>query len=190
MQQADAHHGGGLSAANDIPPGWNYNPSKWQERVPIALAALVGFGIATYLTLYQVGVFSHVWEPFFGDGSQKILHSGVSKALPIPDAMLGAFSYLTDAVGGLVGRTRRWETMPWMVILFGLAVGPLGVVSVMLVVFQPVLYGEWCTLCLCSAAISLMMIGPAMDEFLASMQHLKRVSRRGDSVWRAFWGLA
>ncbi len=171
------------------PPGWSYNPSAWSDRIPIALAALVGFGIATYLTLYQLEVIGSVWEPFFGDGSRTILTSGVSRALPVPDAALGAAGYLLDAVAGLVGGRRRWRTMPWIVVLFGLAVGPLGVVSVMLVVFQPVLYGAWCTLCLASAVISLVMIGPAMDELLASLQELRRVRRGGGSVWRAFWGL-
>lgn len=79
--------------------------------------------------------------------------------------------------------------MPWIVIVFGLAVGPLGVVSVLLVVSQPVLFNAWCTLCLASAVVSLVMIGPAMDELLASLQHLRRVKDNGRSVWRAFWGL-
>ena len=79
--------------------------------------------------------------------------------------------------------------MPWVVILFGIAVGPLGVVSVLLVVLQPMLFDAWCTLCLASAVISLVMIGPAMDEFLASLQHLKRISDEGVPFWRAFWGL-
>lgn len=171
-----------------VPPGWSYNPSAWSDRIPIALAALVGFGIATYLTLFQLKVIGSVWEPFFGDGSRTILTSGVSRALPIPDAALGATGYLLDAVAGMTGGRQRWRTMPWIVVLFGLAVGPLGAVSVMLVVFQPVLYGAWCSLCLASAAISLLMIGPAMDELLASLQELRRVQRRGESVWRAFWG--
>ncbi|HMM41446.1 MAG TPA: vitamin K epoxide reductase family protein [Thermomicrobiales bacterium] len=177
-------------AGSAAPPGWSYNPSSWSDRLPIVLAALVGFGIATYLTLFQLKVIGSVWEPFFGDGSRTILTSGVSRALPAPDAALGAASYLLDAVAGLIGGRRRWKTMPWIVVLFGLAVGPLGAVSVMLVVFQPVLYGAWCTLCLASAAISLLMIGPAMDEMLASLQELRRVRRRGGSVWRAFWGLS
>jgi hypothetical protein len=78
--------------------------------------------------------------------------------------------------------------MPWIVILFGLAVGPLGFVSVMLVVFQPVLFDAWCTLCLASAVISVVMIGPAMDEVLASLQYLKRVKNSNVSLWKAFWG--
>ena len=37
--------------------------------------------------------------------------------------------------------------------------------------------------------VSVLMIGPAMDEVLASLQYLKRVRAEGGSVWRAFWGL-
>jgi uncharacterized membrane protein len=150
--------------------------------------ALVGCGVATYLTLYQVGVVPSVWEPFFGAGSQTILNSSLSRLLPVPDAALGVFGYLLDAVTGLIGGRARWRTMPWIVILFGVAVGPLGLVSVLLVIAQPVLLGAWCTLCLASALISVCMIGPAMDEVLASLQYLKRVHGRGQSAWNAFWG--
>ena len=78
--------------------------------------------------------------------------------------------------------------MPWIVIIFGLAVGPLGIVSIMLVISQPVLIDAWCTLCLTSAIISVVMISPAMDEMLASLQFLQRVKRNKLSVWKAFWG--
>jgi hypothetical protein len=177
------------STNSNTPPGWDENPSSWSERLPVAALAFVGFLIAGYLALYQLDVFSSVWEPFFGDGSKEILHSSVSKALPIPDAALGAAGYLADVLGGVIGGTKRWRTMPWIVVLFGVAVGALGAVSVMLVVFQPVLFGEWCTLCLASAAISLIMIGPAADEILASLQYLRREHAAGASVWRTFWGL-
>ena len=170
------------------PPGWSYNPSAWPQRLPIVGLALVGTGIATYLALYQVGMIAGVWEPFFGGGSRVILDSGVSRILPIPDAALGAFGYLLDALTGAVGGASRWRRMPWLVILFGLAVGPLGAASIMLVILQPLLYDSFCTLCLTSAAISVLMIGPAMDEFLASLQHVRREAARGRSLWRVFWG--
>lgn len=173
---------------NDIPPGWDYNPAAWPERLPIIGLALVGLGIASYLGLYQSQVLDTVWEPFFGDGSVTILESKISYVLPIPDAWLGAFAYFVDAVTGAIGGTRRWKRMPWMVVVFGLAVGPLGFVSVMLVVFQPVLFDAFCTLCLASAVVSIGMIGPAMDEMLASLQYLQRVRLSGQSAWRAFWG--
>lgn len=172
-----------------VPPGWEYNPSTWGQRLPIVGIAMVGFGIATYLALFQMKIISSVWEPFFGDGSRKVLTSKISHFLVIPDAALGAFGYLLDAVTGAVGGRERWRTMPWIVVLFGLAVGPLGVISIMLVVFQPVLVGAWCTLCLASAVVSVVMIGPAMDEFLASLQFLKRECERGRNFWHAFWGI-
>lgn len=171
-----------------IPPGWNYNPATWGQRMPIIIFAIIGFFIAAYLALFQFKVISDVWEPFFGDGSRRILTSKTSQILPIPDAALGALGYLADAATGAIGGTRRWRTMPWIVIAFGLAVGPLGFISVLLVILQPVLYDSWCTLCLATALISVVMIGPAMDEMLASLQYMKRVKDAGESRWKAFWG--
>jgi hypothetical protein len=78
--------------------------------------------------------------------------------------------------------------MPWIVIIFGIAVGPLGAVSILLVILQPVVYDSFCTLCLASAVISLAMIGPAVDEVLASLQFLKRRRAPGRSVWRRLLG--
>jgi uncharacterized membrane protein len=172
-----------------VPPGWPYNPSSWQERLPLVALALVGVSIASYLTLYQLGLLPTVWEPFFGRGSEVILRSFVSRLLPVPDAALGAGGYLLDAATGLIGGRARWRTTPWIVVIFGLAVGPLGAVSILLVILQPVLFDAWCTLCLASAAISVLMIGPAMDEVLASLQYLNRAAIEGRPVWRLFWGL-
>ncbi len=171
----------------DRPPGWAYNPSDWSQRIPIVALALLGAGVASYLAAFQLGVVATVWEPFFGDDSRRILTSGVSRVLPIPDAALGMIGYLVDAVTGVIGGRDRWRTMPWIVILFGLAVGPLGTVSILLVILQPVMFDGWCTLCLASAAISLVMIGPAFDEVLASLQHVRRAQHRGGSAWSAFW---
>ena len=175
-------------AKGSTPPGWSTNPSSWAQRLPLVALALVGFGIASYLSLFQLGVIDSVWEPFFGDGSRVILESKVSHILPIPDAALGALGYLVDAVAGLIGGRDRWRSMPWIVVVFGVAVGPLGFVSVMLVVLQPVLFDAFCTLCLASAVISVVMIGPAMDEVLASLQWLAKVRSRRVSAWRGFWG--
>jgi uncharacterized membrane protein len=176
----------------DAPPGWSYNPSSWPQRLPIIGLAALGFVIAAWLALYQVReqapFVMTVWEPFFGNGSEVILNSWVSELLPVSDAALGALGYLADAVTGGIGGRRRWRTMPWLVVLFGLFVGPLGAVSVLLVILQPVLFDAWCTLCLATAAISILMIGPAMDEVLASLQHVRREARTGRSWSRAFWG--
>lgn len=176
-----------VASQTEIPPGWEINPSKWSQRLPIAAAAMVGFAIATYLALFQYGVIDTVWEPFFGDGSRIILTSDLSRVLPVSDAALGAAGYLADAVAGVLLGVTRWRTAPWIVVVFAIAVGPLGIISILLVIAQPVLYGSFCTLCLVTAAISLAMIPPAVDEALASLQELRRVHVAGGSVWRAFW---
>ena len=172
-----------------IPPGWSYNPSRRSERLILVLLALAGFGIALYLSLYQLAVFSTVWEPFFGAGSQNVLHSQLMRALPIPDSALGALGYLIEAVLGWAGGNERWRVQPWLVIFYGLTVASLAFVSIVLVIFQSAFLNAWCTLCLASAAISINLVGPVMDEVLASLQHLKREFTRGDFLWRAFWGL-
>lgn len=176
------------TADTGIPPGWSYNPATWAQRLPIVVLALVGLAIATYLSLFQLNVVATIWEPFFGNGSRKILTSGVSKILPVPDAVLGGMGYLVDALAGVIGGTKRWRTMPWIVIAFGVLVGPLGAISILLVALQPVLYDSWCTLCLCTALISVIMIGPTMDEMLASLQYMRRVKDARISLWKAFWG--
>ena len=178
------------TAIRSVPPAWDYNPSSWPQRLPLIIIGAVGFLIALYLGLFQLRLIDDVWEPFFGDGSKRVLRSEVSRALPIPDGILGAFGYLLDVVTGIIGNTSRWRTKPWIVILFGIAVGPLGLVSVLLVILQPVLVGAWCTLCMLTAVISVVMISPAMDELLASLQWLQRVRRSGYSVWKAFRGNA
>jgi hypothetical protein len=171
------------------PPGWSHNPSEFGYRLPIVGLAVVGAAIAAYLGAYQLRIIDDVWEPFFGDGSRTVLDSELSHALIIPDAILGLLAYLADAVLGVVGGRERWRTAPWAVIGFGIVIGPLGLVSVFLVIAQPVLYDTYCTLCLVTGVISVSLIGPAYDEILATLQHLRRVSLEGRSaLWQALWG--
>lgn len=171
----------------NIPADWTYNPSSWDQRLPIVILAFIGFLIAHYMSAYQLGHIRTVWDPFFSPGTRAVLESDVSRAWPVSDAGLGAVSYALDAIAGLIGSTRRWRTMPWIVILFGVFILPLGIVSITLVILQPVSVGAWCTLCLMSALISMLMIPFAVDEVAASIQFLVQARRSGRSVWKTFW---
>lgn len=172
---------------NEIPTGWNYNPSSWIQRLPIMMIAFIGFLLARYLAAFQLGHIEQAWDPFFADGTEKILRSDISKAFPISDAGLGAYSYLLDVVATAIGDRRRWQTMPWMVILFGFFIIPTGVTSIVLVMLQPIGVGAWCTICLITAFIMLLMVPPAIDEVIASIQYLKRSVKAGKPFWRTFW---
>lgn len=172
----------------EIPPGWNYNPSAGSQRAPIIALAALGFFLAQYMAAYQLGYHDAPWDPFFGDGTRRVLDSSVSEAFPVSDAGLGAFAYLVEALTGFAGGARRWRTMPWMVLFFGVMVVPAGAASLVLIMLQPVAVGAWCGFCLLTALTTLLMISPAADEALASLQYLAR-ARRGKVLWAAFWGL-
>jgi uncharacterized membrane protein len=183
-----ARSGNARQSSAPTPPGWVYNPSAWRQRIPIAVLAIAGFAVAGWLALFQMGVVATVWEPFFGSGSRRILTGAISNLLPIPDAALGALGYVADAVFGLVGGRGRWKTMPWVVVIFAIAVIPFGLTSVTLFILQPVAYAGWCTLCLISVAISLAMVPYAWDEFVASWQWTRGRVDAGAGWWGALLG--
>jgi len=186
MSQAAAYHD--LAAT---PRPWDYNPSSWRERVRVAIMATPAFLIAVYLALYQWRLVDGVWDPVFGAQSAQVLDSQVSHAMrrivPVPDAALGAIAYLGDIVFALAGSTRRWQYRPWLVVLFGLDVIPLGIVSAVLVVLQGAAVGAWCFLCLVTAAISLALVWLAYDEVWSCLLYLRQVWRRSEHSLRTTW---
>lgn len=169
-------------------PPFDRNPSAWSQRVPIVVLAAIACLISIYMALYQWGLIESVWDPVFGDGTEKVLNSESSKKMErfirIPDAALGAVGYFSEIVFGLAGSVRRWQYRPWMTLLFGFDVIPLGVVSIILVFVQGMVVGSWCFLCLVTAAISVLLIYFAYDETWASLKYLWR-------VWKKYrdWGL-
>ena len=187
MMPGRAHHAVMMGPGPDRPPGWSYNPSNFLQRGPIIGMAFVGFFLSRYLAAYQLGHIAYPWDPFFGDGTRRVLDSEVSRAFPVSDAGLGAVAYLIEALSGFMGGVNRWRTMPWMVLMFGVLVVPLGIVSIVLVILQPVAVGAWCALCLITAGAMLIMISPAIDEVVAMGQFLAGARREGKPLWGIFW---
>lgn len=176
-----------LRSQADMPLGWTYSPSSYSQRIPIAVLALAGFLISRYMTAFQLGHVDRVWDPAFGTGTEVVITSEISRAWPIPDAGVGAVTYLIEALTGLIGDRRRWRTMPWLVLGFGLLIVPLGAVSIGFIIIQPILIGTWCGLCLATAVVSVLMIPYALDELLATTQFLMRSRRAGRPFWHTFW---
>lgn len=171
----------------DAPPGWSYNPSSWPQRAPIIALALIGFFLSRHMTAFQLGHITSLRDLFFGAGTERVLTSDVSRAFPIPDAGLGAVAYMVEFLMGFMGDKYRWRTMPWMVTFFGILVVPLGVVSITLVVLQPIAVGAWCTPCLLAAAAMLIMISLTLDEVVAMGEFLVLARREGQPLWHTFW---
>jgi nucleoside-diphosphate-sugar epimerase len=176
-----------LTDRTDTPAGWSYSPSTYVQRVPIVALAFLGFLIARYLTSYQLGHAPAARDPVFGDGTETVITSWVSHAWIIPDAGVGAATYLIEALTGAIGDRRRWRTMPWLVFAFGLMIVPLGAVSISFIMIQPTLIGTWCALCLVTAAITVFLIPYSLDELVATVQFLSQSKRAGRSLWRTFW---
>jgi hypothetical protein len=178
----------------EIPPGWNYNPSAWSQRLPIIALAFVGFYIARYLAGYQLGHIPNAWDPFFAgsasdpkNGTEEIITSAVSKAWPVSDAAVGAYTYALEILTGIAGSRARWRTMPWLVILFGLMIVPLGIVSIYFVIIQPIVIGTWSTLALIGAGAVLIQIPYSLDELWAACDFMRRRVKAGANFVRVLF---
>jgi nucleoside-diphosphate-sugar epimerase len=173
-----------------VPAGWSYNPSGWTQRLPIIALAVIGLLVSRYLAAYQLGHIPAVWDPFFAgssdgrNGTEEIITSEVSRAWPVSDAAVGGLTYALEILTGIIGSQRRWRTMPWLVLVFGLMIVPLGVVSITFIVIQPIVIGTWCTLCLVAAAAMLIQIPYSLDELLATLQFLRRRRKVGRRLMR------
>jgi uncharacterized membrane protein len=153
--------------------------SAWGRRVPVIALSLAGLAVAATLTLFQVDVLGNVWEPFFGDGSRQVLTSSLSKALPVPDAALGALAYGAEAILESVGGPLRAADRPWVVVAAGLVAGGLGLAALTLIAVQALVVGAFCTLCLTSATISLVIAGLTAPEVLTAWGAIHARRHRG-----------
>ena len=177
----------GMMQRESVPPGWDYSPSSWAQRVPIIAFALAGFFVARHMAAFQLGHIDALWDPFFGDGTVDVITSDVSHALPVADAGLGASAYMLEALMGIMGDRRRWRTMPWMVFGFFVLVVPLGFVSILFIIIQPIVIGTWCSYCLLTALFMVIMIPYSLDEIVASGQFMREAWRDRKPLVRSFF---
>ena len=178
-----------MEKSNDnIPPGFESNPSSWKKRKTPLVLAVAGFFVALYLGLYELKVFETVWDPFFGSGTREVLNSSFSRSLPIPDGILGAFGYLCDVILVSIGNESRWYASPWIVILYFLLVVLMALVSIFLIILQAFIVHVWCTLCLLSAVLSLSMVYPVLTEFRATIQYLRHQKESGKNMVQTIEG--
>ncbi|RKS75563.1 vitamin K epoxide reductase family protein [Motilibacter peucedani] len=164
------------SAASSHDPGCN--PSAWMHRLVLAGLAVVGAAVAGYLTLVETDVLSHAWDPFTGDGSDRVLHSSFSSSLPFPDAGLGLLAYLAEVVLALVGPEDRWRRMPWVVLVFDAVLLGAATGGLVLLVVQAAVVHHYCTLCLVSTGISVTALGLSrLRESRAALRRLRQQPR-------------
>jgi len=159
-------------------------PSAWTRRAPVLVLTVSGLLVSTYLAFFQYHLIGAVWDPFFGEASSRaVLTSALSRALPVHDAALGGFAYLVETVLEAAGGTRRWRRRPWIVLLLGLTAAAMALTSLGLILVQATVVRQFCTLCLVSAGISLVVPFLVVHEVLAAVLQVRR-GRRVVGSWR------
>lgn len=132
------------------------------RRIAATALALLGAVVAAYLTAVQTDAVTDAWDPFFGDGTERVLHSSVTGLLPVPDALLGAIAYAGEAVLLVLTATRLGRKWPWLGVLLEIGTVGFALVGLGLVAIQAFVVHDWCTLCLTSAVLSwviLLLVG-------------------------------
>jgi hypothetical protein len=172
---------------SSCPKGWSYNPSGWEHRIPTVALAMLCWFFSRYMACFQLGYIDHIWDPFFPNGTLQVITSNISKSFPVSDAGLGAICYTLEFLLGWQGSSRRWYRMPWLVFVFAFLVIPVGIVSITLIILQPVVVGAWCSWCLATAAAMLLMILLTAGELVAVLQLLKETRQKGGSLSQVFW---
>lgn len=129
-------------------------PSSWRHRLPVLVLVLGGLVIAVDLTLVQLGAVA-AWDPLFGDGTDRVLFSGLARSLPVPDAALGAVAYALEAAMVIPGGADRWATRPRPAAALGVLAIAMALGGIGLVLLQALVVRAFCTLCLGSAAVSI-----------------------------------
>lgn len=160
-------------AARTIPQGYLImfgltGPSRPSKRIAMSALALLGALVSARLAMYQLGWTGPPWEPFFGDGSRRVLGSDFSRALPVPDALLGFVAYVAELVVLNWGGPTRYRDKPEAVFLTALIAGIMALGSFGLLLVQVTLVHALCTLCLLSALISFVLVASASTELVAT----------------------
>ncbi|UJR83596.1 SPW repeat domain-containing protein [Sandaracinus amylolyticus] len=163
------------SSAAAVPPGWSYDPSSWPQRVVTIVLALAAFLVARSLAAFQLGYDERAWEPFFVRQTESATDAAASSPWMISDAALAAFVFTFVMLVAFVSGPARWRTAPWVVVLQGVLVIPLGLAHVAITLVHSVTSEGWSTPRLVSAALALVMIALVGDEVIAAFQHLARV---------------
>ena len=149
------------------------------RRVAVAVLSVLGFGIATYLALFQAKVLHAVWDPLPGRGSAWILRrSPLVRWLGFPDAALGIVAYAAEVVLDVWGGEGRASEHPTVVAALGVLAGGMAAVALVLVALQAI-FGHWCLLCLGSAVVSLVIAAVVEPEVGTAIRTLR--ARRPDA---------
>lgn len=138
-------------ARGDGGPGEELEARPPLTRMAIALLALAGLLISTYLTMYKTGMLGEI-QCTIG-GCEKVQSSRWATFLGLPVSAWGLGAYLTLLVVALLGVQPRFARERWVALaLFG--VSAVGVAfSAYLTYLEAFVIHAWCQWCVISAIL-------------------------------------
>jgi uncharacterized membrane protein len=120
-------------------------------RMAIAVLALIGLMISTYLSMYKLGYLGEI-QCTIG-GCEKVQTSRFADFLGLPVSVWGVGAYVTLLVLAMLGIQPRWQRERWVALaLFG--VSAVGVAfSGYLTYLEAFVIHAWCQWCVVSAIL-------------------------------------
>jgi uncharacterized membrane protein len=136
---------------DDLSPSEELEERPPLTRMAIALLALGGLLISSYLTMYKVGLLG-VIQCTIG-GCEKVQTSRWATFLGLPVSAWGLGAYLTILAISILGVQPRWVRARWVALaLFGLSA--VGVAfSAWLTYLEAFVIHAWCQWCVISAIL-------------------------------------
>lgn len=136
---------------DDLSPAEELEASPPLTRMAIALLALAGVLLASYLTMYNLGFLGEI-QCTIG-GCEKVQTSKWATFLAMPVAAWGLGAYVTLFVISLLGIQPRWTRARWVALaLFGISA--VGVIfSAWLTYLEAFVIHAWCQWCVISAIL-------------------------------------
>lgn len=160
--QAPPYATAGLRPQARRPLAWSCNPSSLRYRSRVAALGAISAVTVVFLI------------PMIGEGA--------------PFLIAG---FLASSVLSLSGSSSRWRTSPWLVLLNLIVLLTAVLIPVFVfTVVRPAFENEPHPLGFALSLLAAIMTGYVGDEWLASMQTLKRLSEHGRKTLRTFFGLS
>lgn len=133
-----------------------------RNRMVIAVVALLGIFISTYLLLYNLGAFGTV---LCGTGGcETVQNSPWAYFMGIPVAGLGVAGYLAILVVALLGIQPRFAAERWVSVALLALTGTALAFSIYLSILEEFVIHAWCQWCIASAVLAVVAFGMAVPE--------------------------
>jgi uncharacterized membrane protein len=145
-----------------------------ERRRKAAMLSLVSIGSMTMISLYQLGIISHLPEPPLpGLNADKVDASGEAyEKLAMPDGVLGLHSYATTLAFTAAGGADRAQTKPWIPVALAAKATVDALQAGKLTWDQWAKHRAFCSWCLLAAGATFATLPQVLPEARAALRNL------------------